>query len=48
MKHFGEPRVVVSVVGVYNERTPTYEMANNLVLKKACNHVARFAGSKLL
>ncbi|VDI37807.1 Hypothetical predicted protein, partial [Mytilus galloprovincialis] len=44
MKHFGEPRVVVSVVGVYNERTPTYEMANNLVLKKACNHVARFAG----
>ncbi|XP_052067204.1 uncharacterized protein LOC127706587 [Mytilus californianus] len=44
MKNFGEPRVVVSVIGTYNKRTQTYDMADNLMLRKACNHVARFAG----
>ncbi|CAC5411680.1 unnamed protein product [Mytilus coruscus] len=44
MKTFGEPRVVVSVIGAYNEWTPTYEWADNSLLKEALNHVARFAG----
>lgn len=46
MTTFGEPRVVISVIGTYNEQTSTYEWADNLLLKEALNDVARFSGSK--
>ncbi|CAC5385423.1 unnamed protein product [Mytilus coruscus] len=42
----GEPRIVVSVIGAYNECTPTYEWADHLLLKNAITHVARYAGIK--
>ncbi|CAC5385414.1 unnamed protein product [Mytilus coruscus] len=44
LKTFGVPRIVVSVIGAYNEHMPTYEWADDLVLKKALKHVARYAG----
>lgn len=47
MTTFGEPRVVVSVIGAYNEQTSTYEWADISLLKEALNDVAKFAGSKL-
>ncbi|CAC5398182.1 unnamed protein product [Mytilus coruscus] len=45
LKKFGEPRIVVSVIGAYNERMPTYEWADDLLLKKALRHIARYAGN---
>lgn len=46
MKKFGEPRVVVSLIGAYNELTPNYEWAINSLLKEALN-VARLTGGKI-
>lgn len=47
LKKFGEPRIVVSVIGAYNERITTYEWADDVLLKKALKHVARYTGSKM-
>ncbi|VDI39672.1 Hypothetical predicted protein, partial [Mytilus galloprovincialis] len=44
LKKFGEPRIVVSVIGAYNERITTYEWADDVLLKKALKHVARYTG----
>ncbi|XP_052059513.1 uncharacterized protein LOC127700085 [Mytilus californianus] len=44
LKTFGEPRIVVSVIGAYNECTQTYEWADHLLLKNAIAHVARYSG----
>lgn len=48
MKTYGEPRIVVSMIGAYNELTQNYEPANNSLLKEALNHVARLTGSKII
>ncbi|VDI42710.1 Hypothetical predicted protein [Mytilus galloprovincialis] len=44
LRNFGEPRIVVSVIGAYNECTQTYEWADHLLLKNAIAHVARYSG----
>ncbi|XP_052067200.1 uncharacterized protein LOC127706584 [Mytilus californianus] len=48
MKNCGEPRIVVSVIGAYNERMPSYAWADHSLFIKALNHVARYAGSKII
>ncbi|XP_071123294.1 transient receptor potential cation channel subfamily M member-like 2 [Mytilus edulis] len=40
----GEPRIVISLIGAYNEFIPTYKWKHQLLLKKALTHVARYAG----
>ncbi|XP_063400113.1 transient receptor potential cation channel subfamily M member 2-like [Mytilus trossulus] len=44
LRNFGEPRIVVSVIGAYNECTQTYEWADHMLLKNAIAHVARYSG----
>lgn len=41
----GKPRVVISVIDAYNERIPSYKWKHQMLLRKALNHVARYAGS---
>lgn len=41
----GKPRVVISVIGAYNERIPSYKWKQQMLIRKALNHVARYAGS---
>lgn len=45
MKKDGDPRIVVSVIGAYNERMPSYAWDDHSLFIKALNHVARYAGS---
>ncbi|CAC5377166.1 unnamed protein product [Mytilus coruscus] len=44
LTNFGEPRIVVSVIGAYNECTPTYEWADHSFLRNAISHVAKYSG----
>lgn len=41
----GKPRVVISVIGAYNERIPSYKWKQQMLIRKSLNHVARYAGS---
>ncbi|XP_052059492.1 transient receptor potential cation channel subfamily M member 2-like [Mytilus californianus] len=40
----GKPRIVISVIGAYNERIPSYKWKHQMLLRKSLNHVARYAG----
>ncbi|CAC5363831.1 TRPM5 [Mytilus coruscus] len=40
----GEPRIIISLIGAYNELIPTYKWKHQLLLKEALTHVARYAG----
>ncbi|CAC5397749.1 unnamed protein product [Mytilus coruscus] len=44
IRKLGEPRIMISLIGAYNELIPTYKWKHKMLLKEALTHVARYAG----
>ncbi|VDI05529.1 Hypothetical predicted protein [Mytilus galloprovincialis] len=44
IKELAEPRIVISIVGAYNELISSYEWKHQLLLQDALTHVTRYAG----
>ncbi|VDH95158.1 Hypothetical predicted protein [Mytilus galloprovincialis] len=44
IRKLGEPRIMISLVGAYNELVSTYKWKHKMLLKEALTHVARYAG----
>ncbi|XP_063399712.1 uncharacterized protein LOC134684355 [Mytilus trossulus] len=44
IRKLGEPRILISLIGAYNELIPTYKWKHKMLLKEALSHVARYAG----